>query len=58
MSVIACLQQLTRRRVTSSGSPLRATGVLAPAISIRTARFEVYGKSIPSTEMGGDLIDL
>lgn len=32
--------------------------VLVPAISIRTARFEVYGESIPSTEMGGDLIDL
>jgi serine phosphatase RsbU (regulator of sigma subunit) len=31
---------------------------LVPAISFETPRFEVYGKSIPSTEMGGDLIDL
>ena len=30
---------------------------LVPPISFRTARFEVYGKSLPSTEMGGDLID-
>jgi Stage II sporulation protein E (SpoIIE) len=30
---------------------------LVPSISFRTARFEVYGKSMPSTEMGGDLID-
>ena len=30
---------------------------LVPIISFRTARFEVYGKSMPSTEMGGDLID-
>jgi sigma-B regulation protein RsbU (phosphoserine phosphatase) len=30
---------------------------LVPTISFRTARFEVYGKSMPSTEMGGDLID-
>jgi serine phosphatase RsbU (regulator of sigma subunit) len=31
---------------------------LVPAISFETPRFEVYGQSIPSTEMGGDLIDL
>jgi serine phosphatase RsbU (regulator of sigma subunit) len=31
---------------------------LVPAISFQTPRFEVYGKSIPSTEMGGDLIDV
>jgi serine phosphatase RsbU (regulator of sigma subunit) len=30
---------------------------LVPVISFQTPRFEVYGKSIPSTEMGGDLID-
>jgi sigma-B regulation protein RsbU (phosphoserine phosphatase) len=30
---------------------------LVPTISFRTDRFEVYGKSMPSTEMGGDLID-
>jgi serine phosphatase RsbU (regulator of sigma subunit) len=31
---------------------------LVPAIAFRNANFEVYGKSIPSTEMGGDLMDL
>ena len=30
---------------------------LVPTICFRTDRFEVYGKSMPSTEMGGDLID-
>jgi hypothetical protein len=30
---------------------------LVPTISSRTARFEVYGKSMPSTEMRGNLID-
>jgi len=31
---------------------------LVPTVSLQTPRFEVYGKSIPSTEMGGDLIDV
>jgi hypothetical protein len=31
---------------------------LVPAISFQTAGFEVYGKSLPSAEMGGDLIDV
>jgi serine phosphatase RsbU (regulator of sigma subunit) len=31
---------------------------LVPTISFQNASFEVYGKSIPSTEMGGDLIDV
>jgi sigma-B regulation protein RsbU (phosphoserine phosphatase) len=31
---------------------------LVPTISFQSATFEVYGKSIPSTEMGGDLMDL
>jgi serine phosphatase RsbU (regulator of sigma subunit) len=31
---------------------------LVPAIAFRDANFEVYGKSIPSAEMGGDLMDL
>lgn len=31
---------------------------LVPSISWHNVTFEVYGKSIPSTEMGGDLIDL
>jgi serine phosphatase RsbU (regulator of sigma subunit) len=31
---------------------------LVPSISFQNAIFEVYGKSIPSAEMGGDLIDL
>ena len=31
---------------------------LVPTISSRNASFELYGKSFPSTEMGGDLIDV
>ena len=31
---------------------------LVPTVSFQNAIFEVYGKSIPSTEMGGDLIDV
>jgi serine phosphatase RsbU (regulator of sigma subunit) len=31
---------------------------LVPDITLQTSRFEVYGRSIPGTEMGGDLIDL
>ncbi|HVO81897.1 MAG TPA: PP2C family protein-serine/threonine phosphatase [Terriglobales bacterium] len=31
---------------------------LVPTLSFESTRFEVYGKSIPSTEMGGDLIDV
>jgi len=31
---------------------------LVPAVSFRNANFELYGKSIPSAEMGGDLIDV
>jgi Stage II sporulation protein E (SpoIIE) len=31
---------------------------LVPTISFRNASFELYGKSLPSTEMGGDLIDV
>ncbi len=30
---------------------------LVPTLSLQTQRFEIYGRSIPSTEMGGDLID-
>jgi hypothetical protein len=30
---------------------------LVPTLSLQGDRFEVYGKSIPSAEMGGDLID-
>jgi hypothetical protein len=30
---------------------------LVPTVSFQNASFELYGKSIPSTEMGGDLID-
>ena len=32
--------------------------VLVPGISFRNARLEVYGRSIPSDQVGGDLIDL
>jgi sigma-B regulation protein RsbU (phosphoserine phosphatase) len=31
---------------------------LVPIISFQNATFEVYGKSLPSAEMGGDLIDV
>jgi hypothetical protein len=31
---------------------------LVPTISFSNASFELYGKSLPSTEMGGDLIDV
>lgn len=31
---------------------------LVPTISFQNATFELYGESIPSTEMGGDLIDV
>jgi serine phosphatase RsbU (regulator of sigma subunit) len=31
---------------------------LVPTVSFQNTTFEVYGKSIPSAEMGGDLIDL
>ncbi|MGB9405879.1 MAG: PP2C family protein-serine/threonine phosphatase [Candidatus Acidiferrales bacterium] len=31
---------------------------LVPSVSFQNASFELYGKSIPSTEMGGDLIDV
>jgi hypothetical protein len=35
----------------------RIQATLVPTLSFQVDRFEVYGKSIPSTEMGGDLID-
>ena len=31
---------------------------LVPNVSIKNSTFEIYGKSIPSAEMGGDLIDV
>jgi hypothetical protein len=31
---------------------------LVPTVSFQNASFELYGKSTPSTEMGGDLIDV
>ncbi len=31
---------------------------LVPTVSFQNSTFEVYGKSIPSAEMGGDLIDV
>jgi len=31
---------------------------LVPTLAFQVGRFEVYGESIPSTEMGGDLIDV
>src|SRR5271155_180587 len=32
--------------------------ILVPTVSFQNASFELYGKSIPSSEMGGDLIDV
>jgi hypothetical protein len=31
---------------------------LVPTVSFQNASFELYGESVPSTEMGGDLIDV
>jgi len=36
----------------------RIQTTLVPTLCFQTQKFEVYGKSIPSTEMGGDLIDV
>jgi serine phosphatase RsbU (regulator of sigma subunit) len=36
----------------------RLQKVLVPGISFRNTRLEVYGRSIPSDQVGGDLIDL
>jgi Stage II sporulation protein E (SpoIIE) len=36
----------------------RIQATLVPTLSLQGDRFEVYGKSIPSAEMGGDLIDV
>ena len=33
-------------------------GTLVPTISFQSEAIEIYGQSIPSTEMGGDLIDV
>jgi len=62
------------KRVFSSGSTISSSPVREDAdrtlprpqhssysganLSFQTPRFEVYGKSIASTEMGGDLIDV
>src|SRR5437667_6611800 len=59
------------KRVFSSGSTISSSrgsrgcrpnsgiqATLVPTLSFQTPRFEVYGKSIASTEMGGDLIDV
>jgi Stage II sporulation protein E (SpoIIE) len=35
----------------------RIQATLVPTLSLRAGRFEVYGKSMPSAAMGGDLID-
>lgn len=36
----------------------RIQSVLVPAISFENARFEAYGRSIPSEKVGGDLVDV
>lgn len=33
-------------------------GVLVPVVDRRTERFELYGVSVPSSEVGGDLVDM
>lgn len=43
-------------RPTSLAHGIQAT--LVPTLSFQTPTFEVYGQSVPSTEMGGDLIDV
>ena len=37
---------------------LKIQATLVPDISFQNASFEVFGRSIPSTEMGGDIIDV
>lgn len=36
----------------------RLQQVLVPGVSFRNARLEVYGRSVPSEKVGGDLVDL
>lgn len=36
----------------------RIQSVLVPAITFENARFEAYGRSIPSEKVGGDLVDV
>lgn len=36
----------------------RIHSTLVPAISLKTGSVEVHGRSVPSSEMGGDLIDV
>jgi hypothetical protein len=36
----------------------RLQHVLVPPVSFRNARLEVYGRSVPSEKVGGDLVDL
>lgn len=50
------LANLTMQTELSLAHGIQAT--LVPTLSFQTPKFEVYGKSIPSTEMGGDLIDV
>lgn len=50
------LQNVRMQTELSLAHGIQAT--LVPNISFQNASFEVYGKSIPSAEMGGDVIDL
>jgi serine phosphatase RsbU (regulator of sigma subunit) len=50
------LQNVRMQTELSLAHGIQAT--LVPTISFQNASFEVYGRSIPSAEMGGDLIDL
>jgi serine phosphatase RsbU (regulator of sigma subunit) len=50
------LQNVRMQTELSLAHGMQAT--LVPTIAFQNASFEVYGKSVPSTEMGGDVIDL
>jgi len=47
----------TVRMQTELGLAHGIQATLVPTLSFQVGRFEAYGTSIPSTEMGGDLID-
>ncbi len=50
------LDSLRMQTELSLAHDIQAT--LVPTISFQNAAFEIYGKSLPSAEMGGDLIDV
>jgi sigma-B regulation protein RsbU (phosphoserine phosphatase) len=55
------IQRLGTRAVRMQTELAIAQGIqqtLVPAIDVRSGRLEIYGVSIPSAEVGGDLVDL